>query len=137
MEGIEQCARLAAVHDEIMTMPMGYSTLIGDMGTVLSGGQKQRILIARALYRQPCALLLDEATSHLDVANEQRVSATIRALRITRIIIAHRPETIRSADRVISLDAVGGRAGPETGKLQAIGSTSPSQAGGVAQIGSA
>ena len=105
-EGIEHCARLAAVHDEIMAMPMGYSTLIGDMGTVLSGGQKQRILIARALYRQPCALLLDEATSHLDVANEQRVSATIRALRITRIIIAHRPETIRSADRVISLDEV-------------------------------
>ena len=76
-------------------------------------------------------------TSHLDVANEQPVSATIRALRITRIIIAHRPETIRSADRVISLDAVGGRAGPDTGKLQAIGSASPSQAGGLAQIGSA
>ena len=101
---IEQCARHAAVHDEILAMPMGYNTLIGDMGTVLSGGQKQRVLIARALYRRPSLLLLDEATSHLDVANEQAVSAAIRATRVTRIIAAHRPETIRSTDRVISLD---------------------------------
>jgi ATP-binding cassette subfamily B protein RaxB len=101
---IEQCARQAAVHDEIVAMPMGYNTLIGDMGTVLSGGQKQRVLIARALYRQPSLLLLDEATSHLDVANEKAVNAAIRAARVTRIIAAHRPETIRSTDRVISLD---------------------------------
>jgi ATP-binding cassette, subfamily B, bacterial CvaB/MchF/RaxB len=105
---IEQCAKHAAVHDEILAMPMGYNTLIGDMGTVLSGGQKQRVLIARALYRQPSLLLLDEATSHLDVANEQAVSAAIRATRVTRIIAAHRPETIRSTDRVISLDQGGG-----------------------------
>ena len=71
-------------------------TLIGDMGTVLSGGQKQRVLIARALYRQPSLLLLDEATSHLDAANEKAVSAAIRATQVTRIIIAHREETIRS-----------------------------------------
>lgn len=101
---IEQCARHAAVHDEIVAMPMGYNTLIGDMGTVLSGGQKQRVLIARALYRRPSLLLLDEATSHLDLANEKAVSAAIRAMRVTRIIAAHRPETIRSTDRVISLD---------------------------------
>ena len=101
---IEQCARQAAVHDEILAMPMGYNTLIGDMGTVLSGGQKQRVLIARALYRQPSLLLLDEATSHLDVANEKAVNTAIRAARVTRIIAAHRPETIRSTDRVISLD---------------------------------
>jgi len=104
---IELCARQAAVHDEIIAMPMGYNTLIGDMGTVLSGGQKQRVLIARALYRQPSLLLLDEATSHLDVANEKAVSAAIRAARVTRIIAAHRPETIRSTDRVISLDQGG------------------------------
>lgn len=106
---IEECARLAALHDEITAMPMGYNTLIGDMGTVLSGGQKQRVLIARALYRQPGVLLLDEATSDLDVANEKLVNAAIRATRVTRIIVAHRPETIRSADRVINLDELAGR----------------------------
>ena len=74
------------------------------MGDVLSGGQKQRVLIARALYRQPAVLLLDEATSHLDTANEKAVGMAIRALRITRIIVAHRPQTISSADRVIDLD---------------------------------
>ena len=100
---IEECARLVAVHDEILAMPMGYNTLIGDMGTVLSGGQKQRVLLARALYRRPSVLLLDEATSHLDVALERTVSAAVRATRITRIIVAHRPETIRSTDRVITL----------------------------------
>jgi ATP-binding cassette, subfamily B, bacterial CvaB/MchF/RaxB len=100
---IEQCAKRAAVHREIVAMPMQYNTLIGDMGTVLSGGQKQRVLIARALYRHPNLLLLDEATSHLDVAAESVVSSAIRAARVTRIIVAHRPETIRSCDRVIHL----------------------------------
>src|SRR5205085_9628683 len=74
----EACARLAAVHDDIAAMPMGYATLIGDMGTVLSGGQKQRVLIARALYRRPRLLLLDEATSHLDLAREKVVNEAIR-----------------------------------------------------------
>ncbi|MGI9420376.1 MAG: peptidase domain-containing ABC transporter [Geminicoccaceae bacterium] len=103
-EFIEHCARLAAVHDDIMAMPMGYHTLIGDMGTVLSGGQKQRVLIARALYRRPSILFLDEATSHLDVRRENAVSEAIRTTHITRVIVAHRPETIRSADRVVTLD---------------------------------
>lgn len=103
---IEQCARAAAVHDDIVAMPMAYNALIGDMGTVLSGGQKQRVLIARALYRQPSLLLLDEATSNLDVGNENAVSAAIRATQVTRIIVAHRPETIRSAERVIALDQI-------------------------------
>jgi ATP-binding cassette, subfamily B, bacterial CvaB/MchF/RaxB len=100
---IENCARLAAVHAEIVAMAMGYNTLVGDMGTALSGGQKQRILLARALYKRPRILVLDEATSHLDVARERVVNQAIRALRITRVIIAHRPETIASADRVIKL----------------------------------
>jgi ATP-binding cassette subfamily B protein RaxB len=73
------------------------------MGTVLSGGQKQRILIARALYRWPALLLLDEATSHLDVEREKAVNASLKLTDMTRIIIAHRPETIRASDRVIEL----------------------------------
>jgi ATP-binding cassette, subfamily B, bacterial CvaB/MchF/RaxB len=101
---IEQCARQAAVLDDVNAMPMGFHTLIGDMGTVLSGGQKQRILIARALYRQPALLLLDEATSHLDVAREKAVNAAIGQLPMTRIVVAHRRETILSADRIIVLD---------------------------------
>ncbi len=102
---IEECARLASIHDDIAAMPMGYESLIGDMGTSLSGGQKQRVLLARALYRRPRILLLDEATSHLDVQHERAVNRAIAGLGITRIIIAHRPETIRSADRIIMLGA--------------------------------
>lgn len=88
-------------------MPMGYETLIGDMGTSLSGGQKQRVLLARARYRRPRVLLLDEATSHLDVTLERAVNAAVRRVGATRIIVAHRPETIRSADRVLTIS--GGR----------------------------
>jgi len=104
---IEHFAKLAAVHDDIAAMPMAYNTLIGDMGAALSGGQKQRILLARALYKQPRILFLDEATSALDVAKEKAVNEAIRSLKLTRIIIAHRPETIASAERVIVLQ--GGR----------------------------
>lgn len=104
-ERIITSARLAAIHDDIMAMPMQFNTLVGDMGAVLSGGQKQRVLLARALYRQPVILFLDEATSHLDLRCEQDVNQAIRTLKLTRIIVAHRPETIASADRVIRLDA--------------------------------
>lgn len=100
---IEHCARLASVHDDIAQMPMGYNTLVGDMGTVLSGGQKQRVLLARALYKKPKLLFLDEATSHLDIDREAAVNQSLKALNITRIIVAHRPETIRAADRVVAL----------------------------------
>lgn len=103
---IQECAKLAAVHDDILAMPMGYNTLVGDMGMVLSGGQKQRVLVARALYRRPRVLILDEATSHLDIDREQALSEALRKLEVTRIIIAHRPETIRSAERIILLPAL-------------------------------
>jgi ATP-binding cassette subfamily B protein RaxB len=101
---IEEAARMAAIHEEIMAMPMGYHGLIGDMGSSLSGGQKQRLILARALYRRPRLLFLDEATSHLDMANEQLVNQAVRHLALTRIIVAHRPETIASADRVLVLE---------------------------------
>jgi ATP-binding cassette subfamily B protein RaxB len=109
---VQHCAQMAAVHDEILAMPMGYNTLVGDMGTVLSGGQKQRILLARALYKKPSILLLDEATSHLDVACEQQVNQAISQLPMTWLMIAHRPQTIASAQRVIRLE--GGRVVADT-----------------------
>ncbi|MEH6421806.1 peptidase domain-containing ABC transporter [Pseudomonas sp. CGJS7] len=102
-ERIQAAARAARIHQDIAAMAMGYETLVGDLGQSLSGGQKQRVLLARALYQQPAILLLDEATSHLDVAREHEINREIAALRITRIVIAHRPDTIRSADRVVSL----------------------------------
>jgi ATP-binding cassette subfamily B protein RaxB len=104
---IEWSSKLAAIHSEISAMPMGYNTLIGDIGSGLSGGQKQRILLARALYKQPRILVLDEATSHLDIQNEGLVSNAIRSMNMTRILVAHRPETIATADRVVYLE--GGR----------------------------
>ncbi len=103
-ERVKACAMRAAVHEDIMAMPMAYDTLIGDMGTVLSGGQKQRVLIARALYRRPAILFLDEATSHLDVEREGAVNRALAGMQLTRVVIAHRPETIRASKRVIMLE---------------------------------
>lgn len=102
-ERVQLSARWAAIAPDIAAMPMGYQTLVGDMGSSLSGGQRQRVLLARALYRRPRLLLLDEATSHLDINREKQVNEAIKHLRTTRIVIAHRPETIASADRVIDL----------------------------------
>jgi ATP-binding cassette subfamily B protein RaxB len=103
MERVIATAMAAAIHEDIMRMPMRYETLVGDMGSALSGGQKQRILLARALYRQPRILIMDEGTAHLDAEHELAVNAAISSMGITRIVIAHRHETIRAANRVLLL----------------------------------
>lgn len=99
---IVECAILSNIHEEIMKMPMGYETMLSELGGSLSGGQKQRLMIARALYKQPSILFLDEATSHLDLKNEAYINQSISSLKITRIIIAHRESTIASVDRVLN-----------------------------------
>lgn len=103
---IKEVCRQAHIDHDIQQMPMKYDTLIGDMGTVLSGGQRQRILLARALYARPSILILDEATSHLDVSLEEAVNSAIKSLSVTRIVIAHRPQTIASCDYVIDLESI-------------------------------
>jgi ATP-binding cassette, subfamily B, bacterial CvaB/MchF/RaxB len=104
MARVIDCARMACIHDDITRMPMAYQTLVGDMGTSLSGGQQQRVMIARALYRQPKILIMDEGTSHLDVETERAINAALSQMPITRIVVAHRPETIRAAARVLRMD---------------------------------
>ncbi len=104
---IQQCVQLAAIDSDISRMPMGYNTLVGDMGNQFSGGQVQRLLLARSLYKQPRVLFMDEATSHLDIDNEQNISEHIKLLPITRVIIAHRPETIKQAQRVMVMNKGG------------------------------
>ncbi|QUG74974.1 ATP-binding cassette domain-containing protein [Erwinia sp. E602] len=103
LERMAECASYAAIDEEISTFPLGYESMLGDIGSTLSGGQRQRISIARALYRQPGVLLLDEATSDLDIDNEQKITRSISRLPITRIFVAHRPEMIKSADKVFNL----------------------------------
>ena len=103
MDRVIASARAAALHDDIAAMPTGYETLVGDMGAAISGGQKQRLILARALYRQPRLLVVDEGTSHLDEDKERLVNAAISALGVTRIVVAHRRQTIASADRILRL----------------------------------
>ncbi|MEO8672138.1 MAG: ATP-binding cassette domain-containing protein [Tahibacter sp.] len=103
---VEHCAELACMSDNVAQMTMDYESLIGDMGAALSGGQQQRVLLARALYADPRILFLDEATSALDAATEAHVSANVRRIGITRVMIAHRRETLTLADRVLDISAL-------------------------------
>lgn len=103
MERVYQCARDAKVYDEIMEAPMGFLGLVGDMGSTLSGGQRQRVLLARALYRQPKALFLDEGTANLDPDVEAAIVEVIGAMKITRVVVAHRPALVERADRVFEM----------------------------------
>jgi ATP-binding cassette subfamily B protein RaxB len=100
---IQHCAVASHIAEDIIKMPMGFQTLVGDLGNTLSGGQQQRLLLARALYRNPKILFLDEASSHLDIETEKIIVSMLSQIGITRIMIAHRPESISSADRVIDI----------------------------------
>jgi ATP-binding cassette subfamily B protein RaxB len=100
---VVEVAKLACIDSDIMAMTMQYQTLVGDMGDSLSGGQKQRILLARALYQQPDLLVLDEATSHLDLVTEAQICAHLKTLHTTIVMVAHRPHTIATANKVFAL----------------------------------
>lgn len=103
-ERLIEAARLAQIHDDILEMPLGYDSLLGDGGLSVSGGQRQRIALARALVHRPAILLLDEATSSLDTATERRIQEALARLRCTRIVIAHRLSTVRAADLILVMD---------------------------------
>jgi len=100
---MRQCAVLAAIDGEICRMPMGYASLVGDMGTALSAGQRQRVLLARALYRRPEILVMDEGTAHLDVASEREVIRAIRRAGVACVCVAHRRQILQASDRVVTL----------------------------------
>ncbi|WP_237059451.1 peptidase domain-containing ABC transporter [Microbulbifer sediminum] len=104
MDLVVQAAGLACVHDDISSMPMGYETLVGELGSGLSGGQLQRVYLARALYRKPDILFVDEGTSSLDLETEQKINANLNRMHLTRVLVAHRPNTVSFADRVLVVD---------------------------------
>lgn len=101
---IEGSAKFARIHEDIAKMPMGYHSLISDMGAALSSGQRQRMLLARAIYRDPDILFLDEGTANLDVKTEDIIARSIAALPVTRVVIAHRPALVELADVVLHVD---------------------------------
>ena len=103
MARVREVARMAQIDGEIETMPMGYETLVGDLGSVLSSGQLQRVLLARALYPDPRVLILDEGTANLDAENEAKILEVLKGLNATRIAVAHRPATLLAAQRVVAV----------------------------------
>jgi len=107
-ERVRESAALARIHHDIESMPMQYNTIVGSMGIALSGGQKQRILLARALYRKPQILFLDEAFDQLDLAREREITEGLKHLRMGLVIVSHRPETVRTVDRIVALGPAGG-----------------------------
>lgn len=125
LQKVKHCAESAMIHTHIAAMPMGYNTLVGDMGGALSAGQRQRLLLARALYREPEILLLDEGTANLDAATEAGVISMLENLTMTRICVAHREAMIMASDRIILLQ---GGALRELDKKQIFGTSGRRQA---------
>lgn len=103
LDRVIQCLQQAGLYKEVLSMPMGLQTLVGDMGTTLSGGQKQRLLVARAIYKQPQIMILDEATSHLDENNQNHVHHALKNAALTHISITHRMELLTPSDRIFVL----------------------------------
>lgn len=103
MDWVERAAKYAEIHETIVAMPMGYQSLIGDMGNALSAGQRQRIMLARALYRVPDVLFLDEGTANLDEETENIIADRLARLKITRVAITHRPALVERSDLVFRL----------------------------------
>jgi ATP-binding cassette, subfamily B, bacterial CvaB/MchF/RaxB len=99
-----ECARLCGIHDAVMSLPMNYHSLVGDMGDILSAGERQRLMLARALYRKPKMLVLDEATCHLDGELDRQINGMLASLDVTRLIVTHRQTPLIYADRVFRLD---------------------------------
>jgi ATP-binding cassette subfamily B protein len=104
-EEVVEAAKKAEIYEDILAMPNGFDTYVGERGTLLSGGQKQRVAIARIFLKNPPILILDEATSALDSMTEARIQRAFDALAVgrTTLIIAHRLSTIRSANRIVSI----------------------------------
>ena len=105
-EEVEDAARLAQIHDFVMSLPKGYDTIVGERGLKLSGGEKQRVSIARTILKAPPILILDEATSALDSTTEQEIQAALAQVSRNRttLVIAHRLSTVVDADEIIVLD---------------------------------
>ena len=103
MKKVVEAAKKAQIHDEIAAIPMNYTAMVGDMGSILSGGQKQRVLLARALYHDPKVLFLDEGTANLDSKTEKIIVEIIAQMPITRVIVAHRPAFIKASDCVLTI----------------------------------
>jgi ABC-type bacteriocin/lantibiotic exporter with double-glycine peptidase domain len=104
LDRVVEAARIACIHEEIIALPLGYDTPLVDRGASLSGGQRQRLAIARAIAVAPVILILDEATSHLDVVTESRITRNLKLLGCTQVVIAHRINTVRDADKIVVLD---------------------------------
>ena len=106
-EQMQTVAKIACLHDDVLRMPMKYSTLVASDDPGISGGQRQRVAIARALYRQPKILVLDEATSNLDEETEQKVFQELKRLKLTTILVTHRKKIMAYTDRIFRVEPSG------------------------------